>query len=159
MLLMVTGDMFAGLEDGDAIAHGCNCQGVMGAGVAGIVSKRWPIMYEEYRRLCEAGLLRPGDIHPYMTDEGVLVFNLMTQDWPGKDARLTWIGQCIAKMYYRAWRSGEIDTIRIPAIGAGIGGLNFLDVVERIERTLEICEKVIGTERKVDIKLYTLPAK
>lgn len=158
MIEYISGDMFENLQEGDAIAHGCNCQGIMGAGVAGIVSARWPEMYTEYRRLCQAGLLRPGDVYPYVTPDGIIVFNLMTQDFPGKDAKLSWIMASVNSMLYTAWRSGLIKQIRIPAIGAGIGGLKFEDVKKTLEKVITDHEDWTGKET-ANLILFTLPRK
>src|SRR3989344_487865 len=53
----------------DAIAHGCNTQGIMNAGLARVLKKRYPAMYREYKSYCEAGLFQPGDVHFYRNPE------------------------------------------------------------------------------------------
>src|SRR5262249_34840272 len=50
----VSGDLFDNAHDAQAFAHGCNCQGSMGAGIAKTFRSRYPEMYEEYRRRCKA---------------------------------------------------------------------------------------------------------
>ena len=50
----VSGDLFDNAHDAQAFAHGCNCQGSMGAGIAKTFRARYPDMYEEYRRRCKA---------------------------------------------------------------------------------------------------------
>jgi O-acetyl-ADP-ribose deacetylase (regulator of RNase III) len=44
----VTGDLFVNRHQAEALAHGCNCQGAMGAGIAVGFRERYPRMYEEY---------------------------------------------------------------------------------------------------------------
>ena len=56
-----TGDIFATLGV-SAFAHGCNCAGAMGKGIAVSFRERWPKMYEEYRRRCKAGEFKLGDV-------------------------------------------------------------------------------------------------
>jgi O-acetyl-ADP-ribose deacetylase (regulator of RNase III) len=41
--------------DHGVIAHGCNCQGVMGSGVARALRDRWPEIFEPYYNLCVTG--------------------------------------------------------------------------------------------------------
>src|SRR4051812_17967724 len=53
-ILYVSGDLFNNAYHAQAFAHGCNCQGSMGAGVAKTIRARYPEMYEEYRRRCKA---------------------------------------------------------------------------------------------------------
>jgi O-acetyl-ADP-ribose deacetylase (regulator of RNase III) len=50
----VSGDLFANEFKAEAFAHGCNCQGSMGPGIAKGFRERYPEMYEEYRRRCKA---------------------------------------------------------------------------------------------------------
>jgi len=150
-LQFVTGDMFADLEDGTAIAHGCNCQGVMGAGVADIVASKWPHMVDEYRKLCRAKLLHPGDVFPYVTPEGVIVFNLMSQNFPGRDARLEWILWSVDEALHIAERA-DIKTLRICRIGSGIGGLRATDVEEQLQW-------VTRDHFITDLVVYSLPEK
>ncbi len=50
----VAGDLFANDYQAQALAHGCNCQGSMGAGIAVGFREHYPAMYEEYHRRCKA---------------------------------------------------------------------------------------------------------
>jgi O-acetyl-ADP-ribose deacetylase (regulator of RNase III) len=50
---LVSGDLFDTEYDAQAIAHGCNCQGSMGAGVAKTIRARYPEMDAEYRSRCK----------------------------------------------------------------------------------------------------------
>jgi O-acetyl-ADP-ribose deacetylase (regulator of RNase III) len=45
----ISGDLFENRFGAEAIGHGCNLQGSMGAGIAKIIKERYPEMYEEYR--------------------------------------------------------------------------------------------------------------
>ena len=72
------GDLFE-CGDADAIAHGCNCAGAMGAGIAVQFKRRWPEMYAEYRRRCADGRFVPGSV--FLWDRSSpKVFNLGTQE-------------------------------------------------------------------------------
>jgi hypothetical protein len=78
----VRGDLFANRYKAQALAHGCNCQGSMGAGVAKGFRDRHPAMYEEYRRRCKAEPRRfnLGDAWLWKADGRQWVFNLGTQE-------------------------------------------------------------------------------
>src|SRR5262245_11417213 len=78
----VTGDLFANAHHAAAFAHGCNCQGSMGAGIAVGFRQRYPEMYEQYRALCKSSPRRfdPGDCFLYESDDRPWVFNLATQE-------------------------------------------------------------------------------
>ena len=49
-IVSVTGDLFDNSHGVRAFAHGCNCQGSMGAGVAKTFRVRYPEMYEEFSK-------------------------------------------------------------------------------------------------------------
>lgn len=127
-----TGDLFA--QHLPALAHGCNCAGVMGAGIAAQFRRRWPGMYEQYRGLCHTNVLRPGGIMPYWAADGTLVYNLATQDRPGRHATLTAVRAALTAMVEHA-EDHYVDRIGLPRLGAGIGGLRWPDVAAAIEQT------------------------
>ena len=51
-IVFVTGDLFVNRFQAQALSHGCNCQGSMGAGIATGFRDRYPQMYAEYRIRC-----------------------------------------------------------------------------------------------------------
>lgn len=124
MISFREGDLFeSGLP---AIAHGVNCRGVMGAGIATQFKARYPDMFESYRRRCLKGHMMPGDIMAWQHGQGI-VFNLATQDKPGADAQ-PWmitaaVGHMVAEAHY-FHRKYNITEIGMPMIGCGIGGLD-----------------------------------
>jgi O-acetyl-ADP-ribose deacetylase (regulator of RNase III) len=67
----VKGDLFANRFKAQALAHGCNCQGSMGAGIATGFRDRYPEMYAEYRRRCKAQPreFNPGDAWLWKADD------------------------------------------------------------------------------------------
>jgi O-acetyl-ADP-ribose deacetylase (regulator of RNase III) len=50
----VAGNIFDNAYHAQAFAHGCNCQGSMGAGIAKTFKARYCDMFEEYRKRCKA---------------------------------------------------------------------------------------------------------
>jgi hypothetical protein len=78
----VAGDLFANRFGAWALAHGCNCQGSMGAGIATGFRDRYPAMYAEYRRRCKAQphQFNLGDAFLWKADDQPWVFNLATQE-------------------------------------------------------------------------------
>lgn len=72
----------------DAIAHVCNCQGVMGSGIAQSIKMRYPSAYQAYRRFEEVNSgLRLGTISHAEVKPGKHVFNLHAQQFYGTDKR------------------------------------------------------------------------
>lgn len=119
-MTVVSGDLFA--PGGPAaLAHGVNCQGFMGAGIAKQFRDTFHEMYREYQRLCADGDFHPGVCIPWQRN-GRTVFNLATQDQPGPDARIEAVIESVRKMIDLAPSLG-VERIGMPLVGSGIGGL------------------------------------
>jgi len=132
----VAGDIFATpLMSFPALAHGCNCKGKMGKGIAVMFREMWPEMYDLYNRLCREGTFRPGNVMHWQSDEfgDPHVFNLFTQDhWKDK-ATLAAIEQAVLDMI-EIMEEQEIPTVTMPRIGAGLGGLPWAEVRDLLVR-------------------------
>lgn len=125
------GDIF-NIEGVNNYAHGCNCAGAMGKGIALQFKNKYPKMYSEYRAMCKDGLFNPGDVFDYNYGNGH-IYNLGTQvSWKTK-ARLEHIENSVGRMLELA-ASENVTRIALPAIGAGLGGLNWNDVKEILNR-------------------------
>lgn len=145
MISFREGDLFAsGLP---AIAHGVNCRGVMGAGIAVQFRQRWPVMYESYRKRCAKGAMIPGDIMTWQHARGI-VFNLVTQREPGPDAQPWMITAAVGRMIAEAYHDHGIIGIGLPLIGCGIGGLT--------ENDLRRC-LLPYADAPVDLTVFVLP--
>lgn len=132
----ISGDLFANEHHAQALAHGCNCQGSMGAGIAVRFRQRYPAMYEEYRRRCKATprQFNPGDVLLWKDEQQPWVFNLATQEnyWRSR-ATYDTIERVFQAMRAQADAEG-IASIAMPRIGAGYGGLSWPKVRAIIER-------------------------
>jgi O-acetyl-ADP-ribose deacetylase (regulator of RNase III) len=131
----ITGDLFANRSHARALAHGCNCRGSMGAGVATGFRDRYPEMYAEYRRKCKA---KPrefnlGDAWLWQARDQPWVFNLGTQEgvWRAR-ASYEAIETALRSMRQQADNEG-ITAIAVPRIGAGYGGLSWTKVRAVVE--------------------------
>lgn len=137
-----SGDLFVALNKLTSqkirchIAHGCNAQGVMGAGFAKKVRAVWPEAFQSYKQFCDEKVDTTGQLHLYdhhdmRTGEHVIVLNMITQLFPGQYARLGLIEKCLAHLdnYVMAAQDtgfwGEEDFVMAPRIGCGLGGLTW----------------------------------
>ncbi len=137
MVKYKTGDIFA--EDADALVNTVNCVGVMGRGIALQFKKAFPENYKSYAAACRRNEVRPGRMFVSETDQLTnprYVINFPTKrHWRDKsrmediDAGLVALAEEI--------RSLDIRSIAIPALGSGLGGLNWSDVRSRLEAALE----------------------
>jgi O-acetyl-ADP-ribose deacetylase (regulator of RNase III) len=142
---MVTGDLFQlGLP---AVGHGCNCAGAMGAGIAVEFRRRFPDMYEEYRELCQKGDFQLGDIFVWEAPD-VVVYNLATQPIPRPSATLDAIDTSVRAALSDAASRG-LPRLGVPRIGAGLGGLKWVDVAEVLANA--------GEESPVELVAVSLP--
>ena len=140
-LTEIRGDLFA-VPGLDALAHGVNCAGKMGAGIAVEFKRRWPAMFTAYRVACLEGRLVPGTVFAERAD-GRWIYNLATQDKPGSRARLEWVQATLGAMAARArWQHG-VRRIGMPRIGCGLGGLSWDDVRPLVERTAKDVDIVV----------------
>lgn len=127
----VTGDLFR--VPAQALGHGVNLHGVMGAGIAVQFRVRWPQMYAQYRDECHSGRLTLGGVFPWRDERtGTVVYNLATQPRPGRYATLDAVRSAVAVMVTHAERVG-IQSVALPQIGCGLGGLAWADVRAAID--------------------------
>jgi O-acetyl-ADP-ribose deacetylase (regulator of RNase III) len=119
------GDLFAyhDREGLDALAHGCNCAGAMGRGIAVQFRRRFSKMYLAYREICRKQQLKLGGVFVWEEDDGdppLTVYNLGTQKDKGIKAELPDIRSALSAMLQHA-EENSIATIGLPRIGAGLG--------------------------------------
>lgn len=128
--IIAFGDIFD-IESVANYAHGCNCAGAMGKGIALQFRDKFPDMYKQYKLLCKNNKFRPGDVFDYDYGKGH-IYNLATQiSWRSK-AKIEYIQNSVSRMFELAMADG-VDRIAMPAIGAGLGGLVWNDVKDVIK--------------------------
>lgn len=140
-------------------AHGCNTFGAFGDGVAGVVRKECPTAYKAYvdavnnvfggRDIQQHREFLMGRICGNWTFENPLVVNMFTQLKPGSGSlSYNAITSCFVKLFEHI--QFEVDkpespattitrddvVIVIPAIGCGIAGGEFTEVVDSIVRAV-----------------------
>lgn len=128
-----SGDIFE--TDSDiGLAHGCNCAGAMGKGIAVEFKNRWPLMYAIYKSKCASGEFTLGDVFLW-TDKvsGRAIFNLGTQRTWRTKATIDAVEAATVRMLDRASESG-VQAIAMPLIGAGLGALPAKDIKQLLVR-------------------------
>lgn len=128
------GDLLASGEE--VIAHGCNCLGFMGAGIAGQIAKAYPTVYYDYREQVGRHNFRIGSCLPVVVHDARLgertVFNLGTQWYTGADATYWGVSLSFSNMAEYC-SEFTIERVAIPRIGCGIGGLKWDSVQQAID--------------------------
>ena len=107
----------------EAIAIPVNCVGVAGAGLAKAWRDADPEAYRVYRDICEARMIIPGGVG--IIDRWRLC---ATKDHWRNLSRAEWIRSCIGKLW-----CDPAQSLAIPLLGAGLGGLRPQDVFMMIK--------------------------
>ncbi|TPG40249.1 macro domain-containing protein [Flavobacterium pectinovorum] len=123
-------------------AHGCNCAGAMGKGIALQFRDKFPVMYQQYKEMCKEGKFSLGDVFTYNHDDKI-IFNLGTQKTWKTKADIKAIETALMKMMDYA-NQNKVYKIALPKIGAGLGGLNWDDVKN-------VIDKVAGSFPNIDL--------
>lgn len=136
MLTFTTGDMFT--VPSDIQVNTVNCVGVMGAGVALAFKKKFPDMYEHYKKECSAGRVKPGYLDIWKTPDGIQIINFPTKRHWKEKSRYEDIeaGLIALRKYLQSVIDGRPLRITLPALGCGHGGLDWKLVSEMIQKYL-----------------------
>lgn len=131
IIVVNRGDLFAsGMQ---TLVNPINCKGAMGKGLALEFKKHYPLMYKDYQRRCKSGLVILGQ--PYLWKEtpssSVSILNFPTKDHWKNDAHLCDIQSGLQYLALHAKEWG-ITSLAIPALGCGLGGLSWEDVLPEI---------------------------
>lgn len=120
------------------IVHGCNSHGVMGAGIAMEVKRRFPNAFQVYRQEYETEGLNLGGITYSQVDQYKFIINAITQGNYGPDIRQVdyeAVVKCFENVVEFALKvkaqTGKKLDIVFPMIGAGLGGGNW-NIIEKI---------------------------
>lgn len=125
----------------DAVIIPVNCVGVMGAGVAHqAVAHFGKDMLLEYRRACRDGLA-PGRLSHWRAVDGRRVIFAPTKRHWRDGSNLADVAATIHALP-DAMRAAYACTAAVPALGAGLGGMRWLDVKPLFESMLDLDERL-----------------
>ncbi len=123
--------------DTEAIVNPVNTVGVMGKGLALQFKKAWPDNFKVYAKACQSGEVVPGKMHVYSLN-GMLnpqfIINFPTKRHWREGSRLEDIETGLLALVEEIHRR-EIQSIAIPPLGCGYGGLDWSVVRSLIEQT------------------------
>lgn len=136
MIHYLTGDLFFNKYKAQAIAHGCNCLGFMGAGIAAAFAQKFPEMKKAYSRLCSKDGESLAGKGFYWDNGDFFVCNLFTQINTGNCAKYEFVKSALTDCKNEL-NKRQITSLAMPAIGCGIGGLE-------LERVKDIVREVFG---------------
>lgn len=117
------GDLF---ESGcEALVNAVNCVGVMGGGIAAEFKRRYPDYFEDYKLGCECNDLVPGTCDVYLCEhEPRYLVSFPTKAHFKDPSKLSYVADGL-KSLRQLILDLEIKSIAIPALGCGLGGLEW----------------------------------
>jgi O-acetyl-ADP-ribose deacetylase (regulator of RNase III) len=111
-----------------------NCVGVMGKGIALEFKRRYPDMFLDYQAACRAGEVAPGKLHIWKSGI-VTIINFPTKRHWRDNSRYEDISSGLLNLRSYLWLQRNA-TVAIPALGCGLGGLNWDKVSAQIKEKL-----------------------
>jgi O-acetyl-ADP-ribose deacetylase (regulator of RNase III) len=130
--------------DAEALVNTVNCVGVMGRGIALQFKNAYPKNFKAYEAACQQQQVQPGRMFVYATGELAnprFIINFPTKrHWRG-NSRMEDIESGLVDLV-EVIRRNNIQSIAIPPLGSGLGGLEWDDVRPRIEKALAVLPQV-----------------
>ena len=112
------------------ICHQVNCRAAMGAGLARQIRDKWPVVFDEYVKVCSPKKL--GDFQVVQVAPQLYVANLFGQSSFGRDKRQTNYA-ALGTALFRVMKEHPDATFRVPyCLGCGLAGGNWVTVLNLI---------------------------
>ena len=131
-------------SDADALVNPVNTVGVMGAGLARAFREKYPKNYKVYKKACDDKTLKIGECLGFF-EEGKWIINFPTKIHWNNPSKLEYITSGLFDLIEMCdWL--EINSVAVPMLGCGLGGLNKEEVKPLIIKAFK------GAE--IDLQLY-----
>jgi O-acetyl-ADP-ribose deacetylase (regulator of RNase III) len=139
VLLMISftqGNLLA--ANAEALVNTVNTVGVMGKGIALMFKETFPENFKIYQAACKRGEVQIG--HMLVTERQDMygqkwIINFPTKKHWRSPSHIEWIEEGL-KDLARVIRENKIESVAIPPLGSGQGGLDWQDVRPKIEAAL-----------------------
>ena len=139
--IVPAGDILA--DDADAIVVPVNTVGVMGKGLALQVARRYPSILSIYKAALRSKQLEIGKV--YVVSHPLMILFPTKADWRNP-SQLEYIQAGLVSLTEAIAKQG-LRSVAVPALGCGLGGLDWHQVRAEIEAAL--------ASTSADIRLYT----
>lgn len=143
MMRVVVGDIFK--SKAQTLVNTVNTVGVMGKGIALGFRTRFPDMYEDYVRRCQAGQVKLGIPYLFRRQDRPWILNFPTKEHWRSVSSLEDIIKGLGHLeeHYRDW---GITSLAVPPLGCGLGQLEWRVVGQTLYRFLRRFD--------IDVELY-----
>ena len=136
-------------SDAQALVNPVNCVGVAGAGLALQFRERYPQNHQAYLKACQQKKLTPGHILTTRTGSTTnpqFILNLPTKRHWSDNSRHKDVDAGLAKLAAVIGKY-SITSIAVPALGAGLGHLQW-------EQVRDLMEQHLSPLRDVQVHVY-----
>lgn len=131
-----------------ALVNPVNTDGIMGKGLAYQFKKNYPENFKQYKLLCDEKIIDIGAELLYVNENGKVIINFPTKKTWRLPSEINYIKVGLQKLKELIIKK-NIKSIVIPPLGAGNGGLKWVDVKREI---ISFSEEM--TEYEVTIYIY-----
>ena len=150
MIQYTTGNVL--LADTDAVVNAVNTTGAVGKDIARAFKRTYPSNFAEYEAACKAGQVTLGKM--LVTQSQALIgprwiIHFPTSEGSRQTSRLPWIVAGLIDLR-RVIEANAIESIAVPALGCGGGGLAWKEVKDALAEGL-------GDMPAVRITIYEPP--
>jgi O-acetyl-ADP-ribose deacetylase (regulator of RNase III) len=116
----------------------------MGKGLALAFKKKYPGMMPAYEKACASGQMKPGSVQLIGVDRktglkaspgkaDLLIANVATKDHWRDPSKIEWVDRGLEKLA-GAMKVRNLKSVAIPMLGSGLGGLDWKDVRQSVDR-------------------------
>jgi O-acetyl-ADP-ribose deacetylase (regulator of RNase III) len=144
MIKETAGNLFE--TKAEALINAVNCVGVMGKGIALQFKQKFPADYfNAYKLACQTGELAIGSVQVYELKNAQTnpryIINFPTKRHWREQSRIEYIEGGLQSLIEAVERY-KIKSIAMPALGCGLGGLDYEEVKPLIEKAFSDLPKV-----------------
>lgn len=146
---VTSGDLFSSAAE--ALVNPVNTEGAMGAGLALTFRAKYPAMFQEYLVVCQRRMLEVGTLHWWRTGttNPKFVINFPTKRQWREPSQLEWIDAGLQTLRAQV-EARTIESVALPALGCGLGGLPWAKVRAKI---------FLRLRPLVDVDVYVYPPR
>jgi O-acetyl-ADP-ribose deacetylase (regulator of RNase III) len=135
----------------EILVHGCNCKGVMGAGVAKAIREKYPIVFKRYKSFCNSSFTRGytpkdllGIVQPVKCPDGKVVANAFTQENYGRESGVIYVSYpAVRKVFQYLNSQKHHGQIALPKIGSQLAGGDWATIEKIIEEEMTDVQPVV----------------
>ena len=143
MITIKIGNIFDSRQQ--VLVNTVNCVGVMGKGIAQIFKKNYPLMFEQYKEMCDHKQIVCGTLYPYYENGEVKILNFPTKQHWRSPSKLEYVTSGL-DWFIAHYKELEIQSIAFPPLGCGNGDLDWATVGPIMYQKLKVLP--------IDVEIY-----